>query len=171
MYHDHDGGRIGPLAFCSFGDESKDQIILSGVARLRGKQGKGKKKEPDFVLHPTIPDTGKRERHVRGQPARFYLSPVLCQSQVKVARHIPTRSRWKMDFCYDQDGCTCQQSQLVSCDTNVFLLNSTLSMNPATKLIFNIFFSHLEANSSRDSSYLFFQDWYFEVPVQNLCCK
>jgi hypothetical protein len=27
MYGDRDGERIGPLAFCSFGDESKDQII------------------------------------------------------------------------------------------------------------------------------------------------
>jgi len=76
MYHDRDGDRIGPLAFCSFGDESKDQIILSGIAGVGGKQ---RKKKPDSVLHPTILDTGKRERHVRGQPARLCLSSVLCQ--------------------------------------------------------------------------------------------
>lgn len=65
MYHDGDGGRIGPLAFCSFGDESKDQIILSGVAGFRGKKKKGTQRS---VLHPMILDTGKRERHVCGQP-------------------------------------------------------------------------------------------------------
>lgn len=45
MYHDRDGGQIGSLAFCSFGDESKDQIILSGVADAQGKREEKKKKK------------------------------------------------------------------------------------------------------------------------------
>lgn len=59
MYDDRDGDRIGPLAFCSFGDESKDQIILRRVAArmTEGEKGEGgregkkerRKRHPEFV--------------------------------------------------------------------------------------------------------------------------
>jgi len=42
MYGDRDGERIGSLAFCSFGDESKDQIIPGPPeGRVKGEQGEG----------------------------------------------------------------------------------------------------------------------------------
>ena len=93
-----DGEQIGRVAFCSFGDESKDQIILGGGGRKKRKNILSGRPAPVLLLLLLLlllPGTGK-------QPVNLLLLLVTIRSQTTVSGKkrgggtFPPREKWNI---------------------------------------------------------------------------
>lgn len=75
MYHDQDRDQIGPLAFCSFGDESKNQIMPFATTKLNILRER--ERLIKFVVPESSKLTGFGLRYLLSESGKTVLSSLL----------------------------------------------------------------------------------------------